>query len=140
MLHAGLDPSRRKVDVCLIAEAGEIVDEWASPADVDGLRGPTGGGTSSALEGTVDREQLGEAAEHQGDAEHRRFHALGDELGVDHAEHEGGNGERRKGKRSRVAPLRAGADICGRGSVVLMRRSESPLCDSGRHDLSPPRG
>ena len=55
MLHTGLDPSRRKVDVCLIAEAGEIVDEWASPADVDGLRGPAGGGTSSALEGTVDR-------------------------------------------------------------------------------------
>ena len=39
MLHAGLDLSRRKVDVCLISAAGEIVDEWASPPDADGLRG-----------------------------------------------------------------------------------------------------
>jgi len=39
MVHAGLDLSRRKVDVCLISEAGEIVDEWASPPDGDGLRG-----------------------------------------------------------------------------------------------------
>ena len=39
MLHAGLDLSRRKVDVCLISEAGEIVDEWASPPDADRLRG-----------------------------------------------------------------------------------------------------
>src|SRR4051794_17262895 len=39
MLHAGLDLSRRKVDVCLLSSDGEIVDEWASPPDVDGLRG-----------------------------------------------------------------------------------------------------
>ena len=39
MLHAGLDLSRRKVDVCLLSGAGEIVDEWASPPDADGLRG-----------------------------------------------------------------------------------------------------
>ena len=39
MLHAGLDPSRRKVDVCLLSQAGEIVEEWASPPDADGLRG-----------------------------------------------------------------------------------------------------
>jgi transposase len=39
MLHAGLDLSRRKVDVCLVSVEGEIVDEWASPADGDGLRG-----------------------------------------------------------------------------------------------------
>jgi transposase len=38
MLHAGLDLSRRKVDVCLISN-GETVDEWASPPDADGLRG-----------------------------------------------------------------------------------------------------
>ena len=49
MLRAGLDLRRRKVDVCLTSEAGEIVDEWASPADVDGLRGLAG-----ALEGTLD--------------------------------------------------------------------------------------
>jgi hypothetical protein len=39
MLHAGLDLSRRKVDVCLLASAGEIVDECASPPDADGPRG-----------------------------------------------------------------------------------------------------
>jgi transposase len=39
MLHAGLDLSRRKVDVCLLSQAGEIVEEWASPPDADGLRG-----------------------------------------------------------------------------------------------------
>jgi hypothetical protein len=39
MLHPGLDLSRRKVDVCLLSGEGEIVDEWASPPDADGLRG-----------------------------------------------------------------------------------------------------
>ena len=39
MLHAGLDLSRRKVDVCLLSQAGEIVEEWAAPPDADGLRG-----------------------------------------------------------------------------------------------------
>ena len=39
MLHAGLDLSRRKIDVCLMSGGGEIVDEWASPPDADGLRG-----------------------------------------------------------------------------------------------------
>ncbi len=29
MLHAGLDLSRRKLDVCLLSDAGEIVDEFA---------------------------------------------------------------------------------------------------------------
>jgi transposase len=39
MLHAGLDLSRKKIDVCLLSRAGEIVEEWASPPDADGLRG-----------------------------------------------------------------------------------------------------
>jgi transposase len=39
MLHAGLDLSRKKIDVCVLSPAGEIVDEWASPPDADGLRG-----------------------------------------------------------------------------------------------------
>jgi transposase len=39
MLHAGLDLSRRRLDVCLLSRAGEIVDEWASPPDADGPRG-----------------------------------------------------------------------------------------------------
>jgi len=39
MLHAGLDVSRKKVEVGLLSSDGEIVDEWASPPDGDGLRG-----------------------------------------------------------------------------------------------------
>src|SRR3954471_18494697 len=39
MLHAGLDLSRKKIDVCLLSQAGEIVEEWASPPDADGVRG-----------------------------------------------------------------------------------------------------
>jgi transposase len=39
MLHAGLDLSRKRVDVCLLSVAGEVVDEWASPPGADGLRG-----------------------------------------------------------------------------------------------------
>jgi transposase len=39
MLHAGLDLSRGRVDVCLVWEAGEVVDEWAWPPDADGLGG-----------------------------------------------------------------------------------------------------
>ena len=39
MLHAGLDLSRRKIDVCLLSGAGEIVKEFASPPDADGLLG-----------------------------------------------------------------------------------------------------
>jgi transposase len=41
MLHAGLDLSRRKIDVCLLTELGEIVGQFAVPADADGLRGLT---------------------------------------------------------------------------------------------------
>jgi hypothetical protein len=42
MLHAGLDLSRRKVDVCLVSVEVEIVDEWASPPDADGPHGKQG--------------------------------------------------------------------------------------------------
>jgi len=38
MLHAGLDLSRRRLDVCLIDDAGEVVDHTAAPPDADGLR------------------------------------------------------------------------------------------------------
>ena len=38
MLHAGLDLSRRKVDVCLVSEEGEHLDQLAVPPDVDSLR------------------------------------------------------------------------------------------------------
>jgi hypothetical protein len=39
MLHAGLDLSRGRLDVCLLGEHGEVVAEIAVPADADGLRG-----------------------------------------------------------------------------------------------------
>src|ERR671911_1643059 len=39
MLHAGLDLSRRRLDVCLLSEHGELVAQTATPPDGDGLRG-----------------------------------------------------------------------------------------------------
>jgi len=39
MLHAGLDLSRRRLDVCLLDEAGGVLAETAVPSDADGLRG-----------------------------------------------------------------------------------------------------
>jgi transposase len=39
MLHAGLDLSRRRLDICLLDERGELVAETAAPPDADGLRG-----------------------------------------------------------------------------------------------------
>ena len=39
MLHAGLDLSRKRLDVCLLSEYGELVDEFSAPPDADGLRG-----------------------------------------------------------------------------------------------------
>ena len=39
MLHAGLDLSRNRLDVCLLREGGEIVEEFRWPADADGLDG-----------------------------------------------------------------------------------------------------
>jgi transposase len=39
MLHAGLDLSRNRLDVCLLSDAGEIVEEFKAPADLDGLIG-----------------------------------------------------------------------------------------------------
>ena len=38
MLHAGLDLSRRKVDVCLLNHHGEHLDQLAVAPDVDSLR------------------------------------------------------------------------------------------------------
>jgi hypothetical protein len=34
-----LDLSRRKIDVCLLSAGGEVVEEFASPPDGDGLVG-----------------------------------------------------------------------------------------------------
>jgi hypothetical protein len=39
MLQAGLDLSRRRLDICLLDERGELVAETAAPPDADGLRG-----------------------------------------------------------------------------------------------------
>jgi hypothetical protein len=38
MLHAGLDLSRKKLDVCLLSDVGEHLDQLAVPPDVDSLR------------------------------------------------------------------------------------------------------
>jgi transposase len=38
MLHAGLDLSRKKLDVCLLSGRGEQLDQLAVPPDVDSLR------------------------------------------------------------------------------------------------------
>ncbi|MGA8335104.1 MAG: transposase [Solirubrobacteraceae bacterium] len=38
MPHAGLDLSRRRLDVCVISEPGELVEEFPAPPDADGLR------------------------------------------------------------------------------------------------------
>src|SRR2546423_406964 len=38
MLHVGLDLSRRRVDVCVLSDHGEVVAQTAAPADADGLR------------------------------------------------------------------------------------------------------
>jgi transposase len=38
MLHAGLDLSRRKIDVCLLSEQGGHLDQLAVPPDVESLR------------------------------------------------------------------------------------------------------
>jgi hypothetical protein len=38
MLHAGLDLSRRKVDVCLLSDQGEHLDQLATPPDAESLR------------------------------------------------------------------------------------------------------
>jgi transposase len=38
MLHAGLDLSRKKLDVCLLSEDGEHVDQLAVPPDIDSLK------------------------------------------------------------------------------------------------------
>ena len=56
MLHAGLDLSRRKIDVCLLSAGGEIVEEFASPPDADGLRGLTRrvGGHGLAVRGVIE--------------------------------------------------------------------------------------
>src|SRR4029453_16421670 len=38
MLHAGLDLSRRRLDGCLIDDAGEVVEHTAAPPDPGGVR------------------------------------------------------------------------------------------------------
>jgi hypothetical protein len=39
VLHVGLDLSRRRVDVCLISAAGELLGQFRAPVDRDGLHG-----------------------------------------------------------------------------------------------------
>jgi transposase len=37
MLHAGLDLSRKRLDVCLLSDQGEIVEERQAPTDAEGI-------------------------------------------------------------------------------------------------------
>jgi transposase len=39
VLHAGLDLSRKRIDVCLISVQGELIDRLAATPDRDGLHG-----------------------------------------------------------------------------------------------------
>ena len=41
MLHVGLDLSRKRVDVCLLSEVGELLGQFPAPVDRDGLYGLT---------------------------------------------------------------------------------------------------
>src|ERR671935_709010 len=38
MLHAGLDLSRKRIDICLLSESGEHLDQLAAPPDTEALR------------------------------------------------------------------------------------------------------
>jgi predicted NBD/HSP70 family sugar kinase len=38
MLHVGLDLSRRRLDVCVLSDEGELIEELAAPPDAEGLR------------------------------------------------------------------------------------------------------
>src|SRR5947199_10605426 len=42
MLYAGLDLSRKRLDFCLLDQAGKTVETGAAPPDADGLRGLAG--------------------------------------------------------------------------------------------------
>ena len=39
MLHAGMDLSRKRIDVCLLSDQGELVEELQCPNDADGIAG-----------------------------------------------------------------------------------------------------
>jgi len=54
MLHAGLELSRRKLDVCVLSDEGEVVDEFAVPPDADGLRGLARGLGPSEVRGVIE--------------------------------------------------------------------------------------
>jgi hypothetical protein len=48
MLHAGLDLSRNRLDVCLLSDQGEIVAEFKSPADRGGRVASSSASTATA--------------------------------------------------------------------------------------------
>jgi hypothetical protein len=70
MLHVGLDLSRRRLDVCLLDEAGELVAQTAAAPDADGLGHVAArlSGQSESVEGTeeflsVVGDEFGEGGE-----------------------------------------------------------------------------
>jgi hypothetical protein len=42
VLHAGLGLSRRRIDVCLLSDRGELVERTVAPPDIEALRGLVG--------------------------------------------------------------------------------------------------
>jgi transposase len=56
MLHAGLDLSRKRLDVCLLSEDCEVLAEFGAPPDADGLRGLARrvGGYGLAVRGVIE--------------------------------------------------------------------------------------
>jgi transposase len=52
MLHSGLDLSRKRLDVCLLSENGELVEEFSVPPDADGAASLEGGTVALVLRPT----------------------------------------------------------------------------------------
>ena len=54
MLHAGLDLSRRRLDVCLVGDAGEVLAQTAAAPDADGLRHLVGRVNASRVRAVIE--------------------------------------------------------------------------------------
>jgi transposase len=54
MLHIGMDLSRRRIDVCVLDDCGDVVDEFAAHPDADGLRVLAGRFDGQRVRGVVE--------------------------------------------------------------------------------------